>query len=85
MKEYLTERVRASQTPVQGRNATREYLQARVLGALQRCGAMIPLAFHGGTALRFLYASPRYSEALDFALERPSSGYDFRGYLRGAG
>jgi predicted nucleotidyltransferase component of viral defense system len=42
---------------------------------------MIPLAFHGGTALRFLYAIPRYSEALDFALERPSNDYDFRGYL----
>ena len=31
---------------------------------------MIPLAFHGGTALRFLYTSQRYSEDLDFALER---------------
>lgn len=31
---------------------------------------MIPLAFHGGTALRFLYGSPRYSKDLDFALER---------------
>jgi hypothetical protein len=43
---------------------------------------MIPLAFHGGTALRFLYASPCYSEDLDFALERARSQYDFRAYLR---
>jgi len=60
----------------------REYLQARILGALQRTGAMIPLAFHGGTALRFLYATRRYSEDLDFALERAPERYDFRAYLR---
>jgi hypothetical protein len=60
----------------------REYLQARLLGCLQRAGAMIPLAFHGGTALRFLYASLRYSEDLDFALEGARSQYDLRAYLR---
>jgi len=43
---------------------------------------MVPLAFQGGTALRFLYSIRRYSEDLDFALERPDRGYDFRGYLR---
>jgi len=82
MKEYLAERVRAAPTPAHGRNVAREYLQARILGALQRAGAMVPLAFHGGTALRFLYAAPRYSEDLDFALERARDSYDFRAYLR---
>jgi predicted nucleotidyltransferase component of viral defense system len=47
----------------------REYLQARILESLQKSGAMIPLAFHGGTALRFLFSHGRYSEDLDFALE----------------
>lgn len=42
---------------------------------------MIPLAFQGGTALRFLYSIRRYSEDLDFALERPDRGYDFDSYL----
>ena len=69
MKEYLSELVRGSPTPAQARNVTREYLQARILGSLQRAGAMIPLAFHGGTALRFLFASACYSKDLDFALE----------------
>ncbi len=32
---------------------------------------MIPLAFHGGTALRFLYSTQRYSEDLDSALDTP--------------
>jgi predicted nucleotidyltransferase component of viral defense system len=82
MKEYLADLVRASPTPAHARNIAREYLQARLLGSLQRAGAMIPLAFHGGTALRFLYASQRYSEDLDFALEQASSQYDFRAYLR---
>ena len=82
MKEYLADLVRQMPTPTQGRNLAREYLQARLLATLQRAGAMIPLAFHGGTALRFLYAHGRYSEDLDFALEGDRQRYDFRGYLR---
>lgn len=81
MKDYLADLVRAAPTPAHGRNVAREYLQARVLGSLQRAGAMIPLAFHGGTALRFLYSTRRYSEDLDFALEGDKSGYEFRAYL----
>ena len=82
MKSYLITLVKACPTQIQGKNLAREYLQARILGVLQRAGAMIPLAFHGGTALRFLYAIPRYSEDLDFALERAPGQYDFRAYLR---
>ncbi|MGB9723153.1 MAG: hypothetical protein ACP5OO_03070 [Chloroflexia bacterium] len=44
MKEYLAELVRSGPTPAQARNLVREYLQARLLGALQRAGAMIPLS-----------------------------------------
>ncbi len=82
MKEYLANLVRTAPTPLQARNVVREYLQARILGAMQRAGAMVPLAFHGGTALRLLYASQRYSEGLDFALEREREQYDLRAYLR---
>ena len=82
MKEHLATIVRTAPTPIHGRNLAREYLQARILGALQRAGAMIPLAFHGGTALRFLYASARYSEDLDFALEQARTQYDLRAFLR---
>jgi predicted nucleotidyltransferase component of viral defense system len=82
MKDYLLSLTTAAANPTQARNIAREYLQARILNVLQRISAMIPLAFHGGTALRFLYTIPRYSEDLDFALERPTAGYDFRNYLR---
>jgi hypothetical protein len=82
MKAYIEQLLRSAADPIAGRNLVREYLQARILESLQRAGAMVPLAFHGGTALRFLYAIPRYSEDLDFALERSQSSYDFRAYLR---
>jgi hypothetical protein len=82
VKDYLAQIVHAAPTPIQGHNVAREYLQARILGALQRAGAMIPLAFHGGTALHFLFASARYSEDLDFALEQANGEYDFRAYLQ---
>ncbi|HEX2641900.1 MAG TPA: nucleotidyl transferase AbiEii/AbiGii toxin family protein, partial [Thermoanaerobaculia bacterium] len=81
MKEDLKSRLRPGLSAGEGVNIVREYLQARILGSLQRSGAMVPLAFQGGTALRFLYSLRRYSEDLDFALERPESGYDFRSYL----
>lgn len=82
MKERLKETIRGSSGPTEARNRVREVLQATILGSLQRSGAMIPLAFQGGTALRFLYSIRRYSEDLDFALERPDRGYDFRAYLQ---
>lgn len=82
MKERLKDLIQGSSGPNEARNRVREHLQAEILGSLQRSGAMVPLAFQGGTALRFLYAIRRYSEDLDFALERPESGYDFRRYLR---
>lgn len=74
MKERLLELIRNAESADHGRNIAREYLQARILTAMQDAGAMIPLAFHGGTALRFLYDLPRFSEDLDFALERPERG-----------
>jgi len=83
MKDHLVDLVRDAPTPAHAQNVAREYLQARLLQSLQRAGAMTTLAFHGGTALRFLYAIPRYSEDLDFALERSPADYDFRGYLKG--
>ncbi len=81
MKTYLASLVAGAANPIIGRNLAREYLQARILASMQRTGAMIPLAFHGGTALRLLYSIPRYSEDLDFALERLGRGYDFQAYL----
>lgn len=59
------------------RSRAREYLQARILLALQDSGAFSTWAFLGGTALRFLYQLPRYSEDLDFSLAPPNGEADF--------
>ena len=81
MKTHLKRLVDEADATTQAGNLAREYLQARILETLQISGGMIPLAFHGGTALRFLYDLPRFSEDLDFALERPKDGFDFRKLL----
>lgn len=78
MIPYLKAQIAGASTPETQRAIVRDYLQMRILGSLQRAGAMIPLAFHGGTALHFLYQLPRYSEDLDFALERHPEQYNFR-------
>ena len=82
MKEYLATLIRPIPNPNEARNLAREYLQALILQSLQRAGAMIALAFHGGTALQFLFSLPRFSEDLDFALEGNPAIYDFRAYLQ---
>lgn len=74
MKDHLDRLVESANT--HGWDVAREYLQARILQALQREGAMQKIAFHGGTSLRFLFDLPRYSEDLDFALEA-TDGFDF--------
>ena len=81
MKAYLINLCKNAETPLLAQHLVREYLQARILQSLQHAGAMQSLAFHGGTALRFLFQIPRYSENLDFALERNSDQYEFRDYL----
>jgi len=80
MKDYLAGIIAGAPRQA-STNVMREYLQARVLQELQDRGAWEYLAFHGGTALRFLYAIPRFSEDLDFALEADTGSYDFEELL----
>lgn len=82
MKEHLLSLLSNIPNPLQTRNQAREYLQALILQSFQRAGAMIPLAFRGSTALRFLYNSQRYSEDLDFSLDGNARDYDFHTYLQ---
>lgn len=79
MKDRALQLVREAPEP-QKANLLREYLQAHVLYSLQGKRAFEQLAFAGGTALRFLYGLPRFSEDLDFSLER-REGYDFEALL----
>lgn len=78
MKDHAIDIVRRRTDPAGGLNLLREYVQSRILGVMQEAGAMVPLAFMGGTALRFIYRIPRYSEDLDFTLERHAEGFGLR-------
>lgn len=76
MKPLLIEHLRELPDAFRRRSVTREFLQARILLSLQDHGAFSNWAFVGGTALRFLFNLPRYSEDLDFSLV--SAGTDVR-------
>ena len=60
--------------PVLKLNLLREYLQVFTLRSLQESEAFTNLSFAGGTALRFLFGLPRFSEDIDFSLEH-TEGY----------
>src|SRR3989338_236213 len=49
-------------------NIVREYFQHVFLGELYKLSNAEKLLFKGGTALRIVYGSPRFSEDLDFSL-----------------
>lgn len=86
MKETIEMIAGRAQTTAEAALLVREYLQARILQGLQRAGAFERWAFLGGTALRFLYRLPRFSEDLDFSLTKArgtgqSTERDFTKYL----
>lgn len=82
MKEFLQQQVLRNKDPLQQANRIREYLQVRTLQSLQEQGAFLNWAFLGGTALRFLYDIPRYSEDLYFSLVDPARTCRFEEILR---
>jgi len=72
MKDYLKQQIETIQDMNFARCLVREYLQARTLECLQDNGAFVNWTFVGGTALRFLYSLPRFSEDLDFSTTAPN-------------
>ncbi len=78
MKEYLRQLTESAPHAIARNALAREYIQARVLEALQETGSFMRWAFVGGTALRFLFSIPRFSEDLDFSLINPGVGSCFR-------
>ena len=71
MREQIKALLNRPNKSIESTLIVREYLQARILDALQRSGAFQSWAFLGGSALRFLYGLPRFSEDLDFSLREP--------------
>lgn len=73
MKEQALAVAKQATNPNDKMNALREYLQAFVLRSLHESEAFGCLSFVRGTALRFLYNLPRFSEDLDFSLEEKTN------------
>jgi len=78
VKEHLRQLAERADNDLARRCLVREYLQARILESLQDRGVFLRWAFLGGTALRFLYAIPRFSDDLDFSLITPGEGAGLR-------
>ena len=67
--EELEKIAREHQTPLFP-NALREYFQHLFLQELYQLAGSEQMLFKGGTALRIIYGSPRFSEDLDFSFVR---------------
>lgn len=65
-------------TGQQLQNVIREYLQVLILKAIYQSKYGASLSFVGGTCLRICYNLRRYSEDLDFALDRKMPKYSFK-------
>lgn len=81
MKDHLRQLVESTPGDLLKTCVVREYLQARILQTLQESGVFVCWAFLGGTALRFLYSIPRYSEDLDFSTLESNEDPGFRSAL----
>ncbi len=68
MKDFIKKEVEKINEPKFKRLALGEILQHLILQSLYRHNAFDYLTFTGGTALRLLYNTKRYSEDLDFSL-----------------
>ena len=67
-------------TDVEEQQAIREISQEVVLASLGRSDFFKHALFQGGTCLRIFYGLNRFSEDLDFILQKPNVDFDLRPY-----
>lgn len=70
------------QTVLEQENALKEIAQEIALMALSRSGFFRVAVFQGGTCLRILYSLERFSEDLDFVLDKPDASFDWEVYIK---
>jgi predicted nucleotidyltransferase component of viral defense system len=63
-------------------NALKEIAQEIALMALSRSGFFRIASFQGGTCLRILYGLERFSEDLDFVLNKPDASFNWDVYIK---
>ena len=69
-------------TQLEEEHALREITQEIVLAAMGRSDFFQKAAFHGGTCLRIFHGLERFSEDLDFALQKPNQNFELEPYLK---
>lgn len=62
-------------------NVLQELMQHYVLASLSRARLFSRAVFHGGTCLRILYGTNRFSRDLDFVTREPDPAFTLRPYL----
>jgi predicted nucleotidyltransferase component of viral defense system len=70
-----------SRSTLEEEQALREITQEIVLAALGRTDFFQKASFQGGTCLRIFHGLNRFSEDLDFALQRPDASFSLKLYL----
>jgi len=66
---------------IEQENVLQELMQHYVLVSLSKAHLFTEAVFHGGTCLRILYGTNRFSEDLDFLLKKPSPQFKWHKYL----
>jgi predicted nucleotidyltransferase component of viral defense system len=83
LDKLLSARIRdyAPANPVEQHNVLQELMQHYVLASLSRAGMFAEAMFHGGTCLRIVNRTNRFSEDLDFLLKKPDPDFRWQRYL----
>jgi predicted nucleotidyltransferase component of viral defense system len=81
--DVLKNRIReyAPANAVEQENVLQELMQHYVLASLSRAGMFSEAIFHGGTCLRIIYDTNRFSEDLDFLLKSPNPAFRWYKFL----
>ena len=77
MKDYIKQIIDRNILVQANVNRIREYIQENFLYIAYKKKIYTNMVFCGGTALRFLYKTRRFSEDLDFSLSCNSKNFDF--------
>jgi predicted nucleotidyltransferase component of viral defense system len=83
IKDVLKRRIEeySPENTIEQENVLQETMQHYVLASLSRSGFFSEAMFHGGTCLRIIYETNRFSEDLDFLLKNPDSDFRWQYYL----
>ena len=71
----------APRNSVDQENMLQELMQHYVLVSLARARMFDQAIFHGGTCLRILHGTGRFSEDLDFLLKKPDPDFRWKTFL----